>query len=224
MNYLAQAKTLGDSLAEHNPGFRFVIGLVDRVSPGIDRACWHPYELIPVEDLGISGFPDMVARYSLVELNTAVKPFYMEHLYRRDPSVQKVLYLDPDILVVGSLTSLEDKLEQHSIVVTPHSCTYDDSEVNIGFERGMLATGVFNLGFIGTSRTAETMEFLAWWQRRLRTLCYYLPGHCLFVDQKWLNLAPSTSAGSMSRGTRGTTWPIGISLNGRSAGRTAATW
>ena len=37
-NYLAQAKTLGQSLHQHNPDYHFVIGLVDRISPELDPA------------------------------------------------------------------------------------------------------------------------------------------------------------------------------------------
>ena len=122
-NYLAHAKTLGDSLAQHNPDYRFVIGLVDRLPPDIPPSLWQPFELMPVEDLGIEGFAEMVARYDVVELNTAVKPFYMARLYDRDPSVQAVIYLDPDIVAYSSLVRLAEKLQRHSIIVTPHSCT-----------------------------------------------------------------------------------------------------
>src|ERR1700732_3216661 len=62
-NYLAHAKTLGDSLAEHHPDFHFVIGLVDRVPKELTPSFWHPYELIPVEELGIPAFWEMVQRY-----------------------------------------------------------------------------------------------------------------------------------------------------------------
>ena len=55
-NYLAQAKTLGDSLMQHNPHYRFVIFLVDRLSEGVDYSFFAPYELIPVEQIEINGF------------------------------------------------------------------------------------------------------------------------------------------------------------------------
>jgi hypothetical protein len=35
-NYLAQAKTLGDSVKKFNPDVLFVIGLVDKLHPEID--------------------------------------------------------------------------------------------------------------------------------------------------------------------------------------------
>ena len=74
------------------------------------RQLWRPHELVPVEDVGIDGLGDMIERYDVVELNTAVKPFYIDYLYRRDPSVEAVIYLDPDILVYASLAPLADTL------------------------------------------------------------------------------------------------------------------
>ena len=189
-NYLAHAKALGHSLTQHNPGYHFVIGLVDRRSTDIQPSFWHPFELIPAEDVGIPGFVDMIARYDVVELNTAVKPFYIDYLYRRDPSVEAVIYLDPDIVVYASLTSLADTLRDHSIIVTPHSCTYDDSETAMYYEQGMLRAGIYNLGFLATGRSNNTGALLQWWQHRLKEHCYYAPGTGIFVDQLWMTLAP----------------------------------
>jgi hypothetical protein len=105
--------------------------------------------------------------------------------------VDAVIYLDPDILVCGSFATLLGKLKNNSIVVTPHGCTYDDSAVNIHYEKVMLWAGVYNLGFIATSRTAETIAFLKWWQIRLKDHCFRRPGVAgSFYDQLWMGLAP----------------------------------
>lgn len=189
-NYLAHARTLGDSLKEHNPDYDFVIGLVDRLPKGLHPSFWHPYEVLPAEEIGIPAFWEMVQRFDKTELNTSVKPFYMEHIYQRNPSVEKVLYLDPDILVFGSFQALEEKLRRYNIVVTPHSCTFDDTPTNIYYETGMLSTGIYNLGFLATARSDTTFAFLKWWQKRLQNHCYYDPGSGLFVDQLWVILAP----------------------------------
>ena len=188
-NYLAQAKVLGDSLAKSNPDCRFVIGLVDRIPDEVDFDTWMPHEVLPVTDINIDGFDEMSAKYNIVELNTAVKPFYMEYFYEQDVTVDHVFYIDPDILVLGSFASLVEKLKSYNIIVTPHSCTYDNSEVNISYEWAMLRAGIYNLGFIATARSAETSAFLKWWQIRLREYCYYLTQPGLFVDQIWVTLA-----------------------------------
>jgi hypothetical protein len=189
-NYLAHAKVLGNSLLEHNPDYHFVIGLVDRLPQELPPSFWHPHELIPVEELGIPAFWDMVQKYDLVELNTAVKPFYMEYLYERDPAVEAVIYLDPDILVCGSFQPLAENLQTHPIVVTPHSCTFNDSPDSLYYEERMLTMGIYNLGFVATSRSETTSTFLKWWKKRLESYCYAHPGSGKFVDQLWVTLAP----------------------------------
>jgi hypothetical protein len=189
-NYLAHAKVLGDSLAKSNPEYQFVIGLVDVVPKEINVASWLPYEVLLVADVGIPEFPAMAEKYDIVELNTAVKPFYLEYLYHRNPSVETVIYLDPDILVLGSFKALAEKLRNNNIVVTPHICTYDDEALNFHYEIGMLLTGIYNLGFIATARSETTFAFLKWWQKRLANHCYYHPGSGVFVDQQWVALAP----------------------------------
>jgi hypothetical protein len=59
----------------------------------------------------------------------------------------------------------------------------------------MLSTGIYNLGFIATSRTTTTSGFLKWWQKRLLDYCYYRGGTGMFVDQIWVTLAPLYFAG-----------------------------
>jgi len=188
-NYLAHAKVLGDSLAESNPDCRFVIGLVDSIPTEIDLATWMSHQVIPVTEIGIADFDEMSEKYNIVELNTAVKPFYMEYFYQEDAAVEHVIYLDPDIVVYQSFSALVHKLASHNMIVTPHSCTYDNSALNLHYETAMLATGVYNLGFIATARSTATSAFLTWWQIRLREYCYYLSRPGLFVDQIWVILA-----------------------------------
>lgn len=189
-NYLAQAKTLADSVHEHHPTACTVIGLVDRVPGTLPPGYYAPHELLPVEDLLIPDFALLSRKYNIVELNTAVKPFFIKYLYHRDVNVSKVIYLDPDILVLGSLNQLLDNLTKYMLVVTPHGVTSSDLPGGISTELDMLGTGIYNLGFLGTSRKPRIFEFLEWWGRRLESYCYYQPQNSLFVDQLWMILVP----------------------------------
>lgn len=189
-NYLAQAKILGDSLLKYNPNYHFVIGLVDRIEDKVDKSYWQPYELIEVEDINIKDFDKLCQKYNLVELNTAVKPFYIEYLYQQKPDLDSVIYIDPDIFICNQFQELQEKLTIYNIILTPHSCTIDDSKLNQTYEIAMLRTGLYNLGFIATSRSDETFRFLKWWQSRLKEYCFYRPGSGFFVDQIWCNFLP----------------------------------
>ncbi len=188
-NYLAQAKTLMDSTREYHPEAQTVIGLVDRIPAALLPTYCMPHLLLPVEELAIPAFGTMAAKYNIVELNTAVKPFYIEHLYR-DASVNEVIYLDPDILVMGSFAQVLERLSTHLLVLTPHCVTPSDLPAAVTMQLDMLKTGVYNLGFLGTSRKGRLLEFLRWWQRRLEEYCYYRTDLNLFVDQIWMVLAP----------------------------------
>ena len=195
-NYLAQAKTLVDSVHEHHPAAQTVIGLVDRIPETLPPSYLAPHELLPVEELAIPAFNVMARKYNLVELNTAVKPFYIEHLYRRDGGVKEVIYLDPDILVMESFDQLLANLASYMLVLTPHCVVPSDLPPAVTMELDMLKTGVYNLGFLGTSRQPRLFEFLQWWQRRLEEYCYYRTDLNLFVDQLWMVLAPHFFGGA----------------------------
>jgi hypothetical protein len=190
INYLAQAKTLGDSLIKYNPDYKFCIGLVDKLEQSaIDKSKLPDYEIVEVSELNIEGFADMFDRYNITELNTAVKPFFLQYFYDANPQAYSVSYFDPDIEVFQPFTDLDKNLESYSLVLTPHTMLAYPDSLNPK-ERDLLNTGVFNLGFIGTSRSEQTMEFIKWWQQKLRFECYIDLANGMFVDQLWVNFAP----------------------------------
>ncbi len=190
VNYLAQARTLGDSLRQTNPDYQFVIGLVDSL-----RVANLPAELVPeypmleVDKIGIPDFAGMCDRYDITELNTAVKPFYIAHLWNTYADVTQLIYFDPDIIVFQPLTKLNQDLKQYSLVLTPHTGlpTPDWERPN---EQHHLNTGIFNLGFLGLRNDPEARQFVNWWQERLLYECRIDLCNGLFVDQHWVNFAP----------------------------------
>jgi hypothetical protein len=189
-NYLSQAKALGDSLRVHHPEYHFVIGLVDRYPASLAPDYCVPYEVLPVESLEIREFREMCQRYNIIELNTAVKPFFMEYLYQRDAKVEAVVYFDPDILILGHDEALKENLKKYSIILTPHSCVYDEYDPDYKAELRLLKAGIYNLGFVATSRCPETSSFLHWWQKRLIRHSYARYGQGMFYDQYWAMLIP----------------------------------
>ena len=209
VNYLAQARTLGDSLRQTNPDWQFVIGLVDDLATANLPADLLPdYPMLEVAALGIPDFAGMCTRYDITELNTAVKPFFIDYFFnvppgssravgkptssipaRLEPGVTSVIYFDPDIIVFQPLTRLKNALETHSLVLTPHTIapTPDWETPN---EQHHLNTGIFNLGFIGLRNDDTARQFVSWWQKRLTYECRIDLCAGLFVDQHWVNFAP----------------------------------
>jgi len=187
-NYLAHAKTLGDSVIETNPEFHFIIGLVDKRDPQIDYDFFKAFEIIDYDQIGFSFFEEMISVYNVIEFNTAVKPFYLEFLLNRYGKGSKVFYIDPDIVLHGNMNKLLSILEDHDIVLTP-MLTVANGSVTTD-ELVALRHGIYNLGFIGVKYSDEAFRFLKWWQVRLRTHCVINKPQGLFVDQKWVDLAP----------------------------------
>lgn len=196
-NYLAQAKTLGDSFVSSNPGVPFVVGLVDRRRDGIDYAALGPFEFLPVEEIGIPGFDEFWKHYSVIELNTAVKPFYIDYLFERDrPDV--VVYLDPDIELYGSLDAVRSELGDSTILLTPHAMSplpdegprVPQSGEPVFMEPAFLNYGIYNLGFLAVADKPGRSEFLDWWKTRTSRWGYAQPCLGLYVDQLWVGLAP----------------------------------
>lgn len=189
INYLAQAKTLFESLKQTNPHWHFVVGLVDKNVNQVDLS-FLGSEVLVVETVGIEGFDDMVERYSIVELITAVKPFYFTYLLKTRPEIQKLVYFDPDIMVFQPLTGLETSLDRHDIILTPHF-TKPIQDDRLPTEKHIFSTGVFNLGFLAVRRSQNARDMLTWWGRKLRTECLLDLSRGYFVDQLWMNLVPA---------------------------------
>jgi hypothetical protein len=50
---------------------------------------------------------------------------------------------------------------------------------------------VYNTGFVGVGKDQNGIRFTQWWRRRLEDFCYEELEAGIFVDQKWMDLAPA---------------------------------
>lgn len=187
-NYLAYARAFTRSFLERHPQGEVCVLIVDRPQPG-HRYEDEPFAVTFAHELGIPGFPHFAFRYSILELNTAVKPYFLLHLHRT-LGCDRICYFDPDILVLGDLSELYQRLGEADAVLTPH-LTAPLEDDKIPSEREILLSGTYNLGFLGISFNERTLPFLDWWARRLYRECLHDVTKGLFVDQRWMELAPS---------------------------------
>jgi hypothetical protein len=187
-NYLAQALTLGNSLLRYNPEYKFIIGLVDRNNSDIDYSV-IPYEILEVENIGITDFELFCKKYSIIELNTAVKPFYFQYFFSHRTEVENVVYLDPDIQVYSQFNELEGELLSSDIIITPHFTTPIDDD-KLQSEEDFLNSGLYNLGFIAVKNTSEGYSMINWWAERMRNKAFIDFKRGLFTDQIWINFVP----------------------------------
>ena len=188
-NYLSFARVLGRSFIQHNPEYRFYIGLADEFSSSIEKY-YDGFEIIPCVKIGLEELYEMARKYTVVELNTAVKPFYFIYFHNKFPEVKQILFLDPDMFVYQSLADLDAIHLSADIILTPHILYPMPLDGKNPSEISYLSTGIFNLGFLSLKLTQNTLQFLEWWKDRLKVFCYVDFRKGLFVDQKWINLVP----------------------------------
>ena len=187
-NYLPFAINLGNSLKSFDPSVKFIIGLVDQLDTQIDYSAWKEFEVLPCFDLGYLEFETMLAGYNIIEFNTAVKPFYFEYLFTKFPEVDQIYYLDPDLCFYQSPKGMDEEWGEFEILLTPN-LIYTTPKPSTG-ELASLRHGMYNLGFIGLKRGAESFRLIQWWKERLKEHCRIDKCYGIFVDQKWMDLAP----------------------------------
>jgi glycosyltransferase involved in cell wall biosynthesis len=187
-NYVAAARVLARSLAEHNPGAVCWTLVIDDLEHEV-REDEQPFRVLAPEELRIERWDAMTAGYSVLELSTAVKPWLLRHLlHERD--VKRIVYLDPDIQVFDSLAEIDELLGSHPVVVNPHLTAPIPRDDRRPTETDILSSGSFNLGFAGFAAGPEVDRLLDWWGKRLESECLVAPELGYFVDQRWMDLAP----------------------------------
>ncbi len=188
--YLAQAKTLADSLVQHNPTYHFIIGLLDKKHAHIDYSLFEPYQILEVETINFGELPVMAGRYNVFELSNAVKPVFALYFLQTFQDVQTIMYMDSDILVMDHFGVVESHLKTHDICLTPHITSPLPNDDVFPNERSFLNAGIYNGGFFALSNRQNSVNFLHWWKERLISYCKVDFANGEFVDQLWMNLIP----------------------------------
>ena len=186
-NYLHFARTLLQSVAQHHPDAARYCVIVDR-DPAPARALAQEFDTLVLDELSLPDGQDFLFQYTVLELNTAVKPWAMQHLLRQGH--EQVFYIDPDIRLYNPLTEVQALLGQGAdIVFTPHlldPITDDYRPTELDIRRA----GTYNLGFCAVRNTPNTHRYLEWWQGKLHHHCIVEVDKGIFVDQSWMDLVP----------------------------------
>lgn len=184
-NYVHKARTLAQSVKKNIPDAKMVLCLVEReILPTI----YAPYfdDIVLAKDIWPGNFDRFIFKHSIVEASTAVKGQFFRYLMDYYQEEDKFIYLDPDTYVYSDFKELREELDQSPIVLCPHLL----KPGNIDMELSSTAHGVYNLGFLGISRSVEGRKCIDWWAERLYLFCYDDIQRGIFTDQKWFDLVP----------------------------------
>jgi hypothetical protein len=188
-NYIAQARTLGDSLAEVHPEIPFYVFLADEAEGQLDLTIGK-HTIIEAKTLGIPKYEEMSFKYDIIEFSTAIKPFCFDYLFT-NRSYSNVIYLDPDIYVYNKLDYLFNELDKKFILMTPHHVTPEVEYTGMTNESLLLFVGIYNFGFVALNNTKNAQKIISWWKKRLEDYCFADKTEGLHVDQKWMDFIPA---------------------------------
>src|SRR5438105_1548119 len=145
-NYRHYARVLMASLEQnHSEWDRFVliVGETSSSSHG------ERFSSVYLDSLPLPNRRQFLFRYTILELNTAVKPWMFEHLFER--GYDRVIYFDPDIVVYSPLAELDASF----LTLTPHLTDFIGDGDHHPSERTILQAGTYNLGFLAVTRHRE---------------------------------------------------------------------
>lgn len=186
-NYIAFARCLTESFIQHHPQGQVFVLLIDEfdgyIAPSLEQ-----FRVVSLREIGIPDINAMICRYTILELSTAVKPFFLEYLFVQK-ACHKLCYIDPDIYFYQPINKIWQLLDSYGIILIPHLLDFLDDSHKPN-EHDILKSGCYNLGFIGLSRHADLERLLHWWQQKLIRQCVVDLEQGLFVDQKWVDLVP----------------------------------
>lgn len=196
-SYLDRARILAETVKRYHPDWTLWLCLSDREPPGFTFDLHRePFDrLVRIEELGIPDLDRWMFGHDLVELCTAVKGPMLCHVLKS--GAKKIIYLDPDIALFGTLDEATSLLDDRSVVLTPHQVEPDQTPAAIlDNEICSLKHGIYNLGFIAVSSCEEGVRFAHWWRDRLMSYCIDDIPSGLFTDQRWCDLVPAFFPGT----------------------------
>jgi hypothetical protein len=191
-SYLNRARVLFQTLRRFHPDWELVALITDEPPAGFvfDPAA-EPFDrVVWAGDLGIADFKRWLFMHDVVEVCTAVKGPFLLQACASD--AEAVIYLDPDTALFAGLEPVEQWLETHDILLTPHLVDPNEThEAILDNDLSASRTGIFNLGFLAVRTTGEGARFAKWWNDRLLDYCYDDMPAGMFVDQRWCDHVPA---------------------------------
>ncbi|HEY4900952.1 MAG TPA: glycosyltransferase family 4 protein [Terriglobales bacterium] len=187
-NYLPMARVLAESWNKFHPDAPFFVLLLD--SPeGFFCPDNEEFRTIQISELAIPNLHGFLFKYAILEASTAAKPYLLRYLFAAY-SIEKLLYLDPDIQLMGPLDDLSAALDESNILLTPHLTAPMPLDGVRPTDHDILQAGTYNLGFLGLREGEASRSLLDWWCDKVYHECLVAFEKNLFVDQRWMDLVP----------------------------------
>ena len=187
-NFLPMGLCLHRSLLEHGQPFHLWILCMDElVERHLHQLALPHVSLISLREVEDDRLLAVKPTRSRGEYCWTLTPFTPQFVFDRDPSVERVTYLDADVFFFDAPHLLIDEFTASAkhVLITEHA--YDPRYERSGrAKRG----GRFCVQLITFRRTAAAAKVMRWWQDRCLEWCYARVEDGKFGDQKYLDAWP----------------------------------
>lgn len=190
-HYASRGLALHESLVRHSPPFvLWVLCLDARTEQSLERLDLPSVRCIPLSELEAAdpGLLPAKADRARVEYYWTCGPALLLHVLRKDPRIQRLTYLDADLLFFSTPAPIYEEMGDRSILVIEHRYLHREPGDQRHYNR-------FNVGLLVFRRTAEGLACLGRWRDQCITWCYDRMEGPLCGDQGYLEEWPDRYQG-----------------------------
>lgn len=189
-HYLLRGLALYRSLRRHHPSFRLWVLCMDSfVYKVLSHLSLPALTLIPIEDLERADPQLLGAKKNrkMLEYYFTCTPSLPLFILKHHPDVQRITYLDADLFFFSDPAPIHEEIGDSSIAIIGHRFPEHLRHLEIH--------GVYNVGWLSFSRSAEAFLCLQRWREQCIDWCTRRPENNRYADQKYLDDWPSLYKG-----------------------------
>jgi hypothetical protein len=180
--YLPQGLALCESLRRHAADFRlWVLCLNDACHEALEKLAIAEIRAIKLEEFekGDEALYAAKENRSIIEYYFTCTSSLPLYIFRTQPDVDIVTYIDADLFFFSDPTHLFNELAENSIGIISHRFS--------AALRHMEEYGIFNVGWVTFRHDERALTCLRWWRERCLEWCYDRKEPGRFADQKYLD-------------------------------------
>jgi len=187
--YLLLGLTLHQSLLKHAGDFRLWILCFDADTYHLlEKMRLDRVELIRLNEFENADLLAVKSSRTLVEYFWTATPDLPLYIFRRDPSIEQITYLDADLFFFAPPDPIEQAFGDGSILIVEHR--YSPDLMYLRAE-----SGIYNVSLLTFRHDVNALACLNWWRARCLEWCYARAEDGKMGDQKYLDDWPQRFPG-----------------------------
>jgi hypothetical protein len=187
-NYVYKGLALYGSLLRHCPDFvLWILCMDDRTYEILGRLKLEKAVLIRHDEFEDAELLLVKPTRTTAEYCWTCTPSLPLYLFKKDPSINLIAYLDADLFFFSDPAPVYDEFGNASIMIIEHRFPDHLKHLEIN--------GIYNVQMLIFRRDDRAMQCLAWWRERCIEWCFYRLEEGRLGDQKYLDDWPARFPG-----------------------------